>query len=356
MKVGILSFRLGMSDGISVAAGALARAFRDLGSTTVLIAGEGPVDRCVPGLSASFGAGPNRLALELALEDLDLVFVENLLTIPLHLPASRVVADVLRGRPAIVRHVDPPWQRARFAHITELPVDDPSWVHVSASRQTQRELLSQRGIGSNFVPPGLDLPSGLGDRARTRRRLGVGDDELLCIHPVRAIERKNIPAALALTEDLGGTYWLTGAAEEGYDAVAADLLANASVRTQWSSFDGISIDDAYAASDLVLFPSTVEGFGLPPIEAAFRRKLVVVGRYQVSEDLRAGGFAWPYQWEAPLIKELLGDHARLNAVLDQNWTTAVEQFSRAATTRRLRSLLDQFMGLSELSGSEQTAG
>ena len=33
----------------------------------------------------------------------------------------------LRGRPALLHHHDPPWQRDRFAHVTELPVDDPAW-------------------------------------------------------------------------------------------------------------------------------------------------------------------------------------------------------------------------------------
>jgi glycosyltransferase involved in cell wall biosynthesis len=349
MRAGILSFRLGMADGVSVAAGALANAFRDLGFSTVLIADEGPVDRRVPGLSASYGAAPARRDLELALEDLDLVVVENLLTIPLHLPASRAVADALRGRPAILRHADPPWQRARFAHVTELPADDPSWLHISVSRQTQRELETMRGIRSTTVPLGLELPAGPGDRARTRRKLGVADGELLCIHPVRAIERKNIPAALALTEYLGGTYWLTGAAEEGYDEVTASLLAQTSARTIWASFDGIDIDDVYAASDLVLFPSTWEGFGLPPIEAAFRRKLVVVGDYPVAEDLRANGFAWPYQWQGPLIKGLLADDDRRNAVLEQNWSVAVRQFSRTAMTERLAPLLQSVAGLTNVS-------
>lgn len=350
MKAGILSFRLGMADGVSVTAEALAKSVRDLGFSTVLIAGEGPVDRRVSGLSASYGAAPTRRDLELALDDLDLVVVENLLTIPLHLPASRAVADALRGRPAILRHFDPPWQRARFAHITELPADDPSWFHITVSRQAQRELETKRGIRSTIVAPGLELPVGPGDRARTRRKLGVVDGELLCIHPVRAIERKNIPVALALTEYLGGTYWLTGAAEEGYDGIVANLLAQTSARTVWSSFDGIDIDDAYAAADLVLFPSTWEGFGLPPIEAAFRRKLVVVGDYPVSDELRASGFAWPYQWQGPLIKGLLVDDNRRNAVLDHNWSVAVQQFSRTAMTERLASLVHSVVGLSNISG------
>ncbi|MEZ5227490.1 MAG: hypothetical protein R2710_12665 [Acidimicrobiales bacterium] len=55
---------------------------------------------------------PSRADLEAALDDCDLVVVENLLTIPLQLSASRVAAEVLAGRPALLHHHDRPWQRS----------------------------------------------------------------------------------------------------------------------------------------------------------------------------------------------------------------------------------------------------
>src|SRR5256885_1333196 len=79
---------------------------------------------------------------------------------------------------------------------------------------------------------GFDLDSRTGDRAGTRGRLGVEEGEILLLHPVRAIERKNVPAALALAEGCGATYWLPGPAEEGYGPALDEIVARARTRVR----------------------------------------------------------------------------------------------------------------------------
>lgn len=297
-RCAFLSFRLGGSDGVSIVAREWRRQFESLGWETVTIAGEGPVDRIVDGLAIGAGAPPTLEAVGAAIDDVDLVVVENLLTIPLNLPASRIVAQALRGRPALLHHHDPPWQRARFEHITELPPTDPAWRHVTINQLTARQF-ADRGIDAITIYNSFDTEIDLSDqprwRAAQRARLAVADDELLIVHPVRAIERKNVPAALGLAQAAGATFWLTGPAEEDYAPVLAALIESSCTRVIHEP--AIDLPSLYAAADLVVFPSLWEGFGNPPVEAAIHRRPVIVGSYPVAAEQRALGFDWPeFDW------------------------------------------------------------
>ena len=104
----IVSFRLGLSDGVSIVARLWQKMLADIGFDMVTVAGEGPVDRLVPGLGIDQLDGPDPEVFAAAVAGADLVVVENLCTIPLNLPAARTVARALAGRPAILHHHDPP--------------------------------------------------------------------------------------------------------------------------------------------------------------------------------------------------------------------------------------------------------
>ena len=286
----IVSFRLGLHDGVSVVAGTWRRALEQLGFDVVTVAGEGPVDHHLPGLAMGSTEEVSPADLDAAFAGTDLVVVENLCTIPLNLPAARRVASVLRGRPAVLHHHDPAWQQAHLAHVTELPPDDPAWRHVTINDLTRRQL-AERGIEAVTIYNGFDPDPEPGDRERTRAALDVGPDVRLLLHPVRAVPRKNIPAAVALADRLGAVYWLTGPAEDGYGP-ELDRLLDGSRVTVRRGLGQATVADAYAACDAMVFPSTWEGFGNPPIEAAFHRRPAAVGRYEVAEELRAFGFRW----------------------------------------------------------------
>lgn len=335
-----ISFRLGLTDGVSIAADAWRRCFEAQGWRTVTVAGEGPVDRIVAGLEIDAPNVPDAELLGKALADADVVVAENILTIPMNLPATRAVAAELAGRPAILHHHDPPWQRDRFADIEELPPDDPAWIHVTINAFTEQEL-AERGIAATTIYNGFDTAEARGDRERVRLALAVVDDEPLVLHPVRAIERKNVPGAIALVEAVGGTYWLTGRAEEDYDAKLSTVLGRARCRVLHSSVEQLGPDvtmaDAYAACDLVVFPSWWEGFGNPPIEAAIHRRPAAVGRYPAAEELRALGFDWLDPADVDAVAAVL--RSPPSAMLATNRAVAEEHLSLEILDQRVNALL-----------------
>ncbi|MGQ0615866.1 MAG: glycosyltransferase family 4 protein [Acidimicrobiia bacterium] len=331
----IVSFRLGLSDGVSVVASAWAQALAGLGFKVVTVAGEGPVDRLLPGLARAAPAPPEAGEIDAALADADLVVVENLCTIPMNLPASRVVGSVLRDRPAVLHHHDPPWQRARFAHITELPPDDPAWRHVVVNDLTRRQMAA-RGIAATLIYNGFDPDPAPGDRAGTRAALGLGDDDRLVAHPVRAIARKRVPEALRLAEALGATYWLLGPAEDGYGPELDSALARARCPVLHHGWPP-GMADVYAASDVVAFPSSWEGFGNPPIEAALYARPAAVGRYPVAEELRALGFRW-FDPAVPVALDTFLRHPD-PTLLAANRDLARRRFSLSQMTEDIARLL-----------------
>lgn len=336
-----VSFRLGMTDGVSVVADSWQRCFRELGWDTVTVAADGPVDRVVPGLGIDDTGGPDPARLRRALADADLVVAENILTIPLNLDASRALVAELAGRPTILHHHDPPWQRDRFAHIVELPPDDPAWHHVTINRFTEQEF-ADRGLAATTIYNGFDTTVTPGDRAAVRTALGVTDDETLVVHPVRAIARKNVPAAVELTTAIGGVYWLPGPAEEGYEDELDQILSRAGCRVLRSTLpelgDHVAMADAYAACDLVVFPSLWEGFGNPPIEAALHRRPAAVGHYPAAEELRLLGFQWLEPGDPAAVRAAV-DHPD-ELVLDRNRRIVEEYLGLGIVAGRVKELLD----------------
>ncbi len=217
---------------------------------------------------------------------------------------------------------------------TRVPEERPQVASVIYNRLREQWPL---GIDATCIYNGFDLPTRVGDRAGLRAELDVADDERLVVHPARAIARKNIGAALDLCADLGATYWLTGRAEEGYDDELARLLGEARCRVIRRPVpDRV---DLYAAADLVAFPSTWEGFGNPPVEAALHRRPVAVGDYPVAAELRSLGFDWPFPDECELLAAEL--EAPDRGRLDRNFDVAERHLSAAAMTEGLQRLLER---------------
>lgn len=333
--VAIVSFRLGVADGVSAEAEKWRRALEGLGLAVTTVAGDGVADRLVPGLGLAAGPAPDREELATALGGADVVVVENACSLPMNPAATDVLTDVLRGRRAILRHHDLPWQRERFADFPG-PPDDRQWLHVTINELSRGELAA-RGITATTIHNTFDVDAAGGDRDRARVAVGVAEDETLLVQPTRAIGRKNVAAGVALAEALGATYWLLGPTEEGYDEALDHILEAAAGRTLFGRPHGVTIADVYAASDAVVLPSTWEGFGNATIESAIHRRPLAIHPYPVAREIAAYGFRWfPVHDPEPLRAWLAAPD---DTLLDLNHAIAARHFSLDKLRDALKSLL-----------------
>jgi glycosyltransferase involved in cell wall biosynthesis len=336
-RVAVVSYRLGGTDGVSIEAAKWVRAFGQLGATVTTIAGEGKADHVVTGLAAGSTIRVDVGQLEEAMSRADLVVVENCCSLPLNPRAGRALADVLAGRPAILRHHDLAWQRRQYRHEPP-PPDDGAWWHVTVNERSRLEL-SAHGIEAVTFYNCFDPDVATGDREATRHGLGVGDAEVLVLQPTRAIPRKNVPGGVLFARALDATYWLLGPAEDGYGPELERIVDRAGVRVLRGMPAGRSMADAYAACDVVVMPSTFEGFGNPSVESALHRRPLAVGSYPVAAELRRFGFMWfdaSASGAAKTARWLATPDQRL---LDHNERVAHQRFSTGDLPERLKALV-----------------
>jgi glycosyltransferase involved in cell wall biosynthesis len=335
----LISFRLGGTDGVSVEAQKWQWALGRTGFAVHTVAGSGPVDHLLPGLSIEAPEPPTDAEIDAALGDAELVVVENLCSLPLNAPAGDAVARVLRGRRAVLHHHDLPWQRERFLGSPP-PPDDPQWVHVTVNELSRRQL-GDRGISATVIRNTFDVDPPEGDRRGTRHRLGLSADERLLLQPTRAIARKNVGGGLAVAARIGATFWLLGPAEDGYGPELEQLLAGARVPVvRGGGSDGgagIGVADAYAACDAVVLPSTWEGFGNPAVESAVYDRPLAIGSYPVAGELRAFGFRWFAHDDPEALRRWLD--APDTGLLHHNHDVARTHFALSDLPARLARLL-----------------
>ena len=221
--------------------------------------------------------------------------VENLCSLPLNPDASTVTAEALAAHagPVVFHHHDLPWQRPGLFTPDGIPPNRPESLHVTINDYS-RVQLENRGFRAVTMRNTFDLDTRPGDRDTTRATFGFASDEVVLLQPTRAIPRKNVPGAVAFANELARRdpsrrfrFWITGPVEDGFDDGFRRALDTAEMPVTIGRAPTSA--DAYAAADLVLFPSTWEGFGNPVVESIAHRKPIVVGSYPVLDEIRAFG-------------------------------------------------------------------
>jgi glycosyltransferase involved in cell wall biosynthesis len=317
--------------------------------------------------------------------ELNILLVENALTIPLNLPLGLALAEFIAetGFPTVAHHHDFYWERRRFMVncvrdyiAAAFPPSLPSIRHVVINSIAAGQLASRTGLTSMVIPNVMDFenppPPPDSYAAAARADLGVKPGERLFLQPTRIIQRKGIEHAIELTRRIGIPARLIITHAAGDEGTAyerrvrefADLLGvNVGfeadiVRTERGTApDGrkiYALDDIYPQADLVTYPSSVEGFGNAFLEAVYFRRPIVVNNYSIYEvDIKPKGFS---------VIEFLGfvDDATLESVrywldhpaetaerAERNYRLAERYYSFSALRRRLELLIADCLGESD---------
>ena len=314
--------------------------------------------------------------------ELQLLIVENALTIPINLPLGLAIAEFIAetGYPTIAHHHDFYWERQRFMVncvgdylAAAFPPNLPSIRHVVINSVAARELAWRTGLSAMLIPNVMDYehpPAPPDDYARTvRADLGLAPGEFLFLQPTRIIQRKGIEHAIELTRRVGVKAKLVishAAGDEGtaYEQrvrefarlldVTVNFEANIVQDQRGRTADGrkiYSLADVYPEADLVTYPSAIEGFGNAFLEAIYYRRLVVVNNYSIYEaDIKPKGFrvvkfdGFVDQSALDRVRYLLANPAEVQAIAEQNYQLARRHFSFGVLERRLELLLSDGLG------------
>lgn len=414
MRIGVISTRLSGTDGVSLEVEKWSKVLKRMGHELFYCAGEiggyASQGTCIPKLHfadqsvqkisrAAFdetdGVDPEKLVDDIYAyaddlraplrnfirsNDLDLIIVQNALTIPMNLPLGVCLTGLIAelGIKTIAHHHDFFWERQRYQTNrildlldTTFPSKLPTIQHVTINSIAKHRLKARRGIDSIVVPNVHDFatppPQIDAYNADFRTALGLSENTLFVLQPTRVIRRKGIEMAIELmarmelsdaqlfithrADDEGLEYWNWLKREAHVMNVKIELI-DYLVGDQRSTNDGHKIYalwDAYPHADLVTYPSTYEGFGNALLESIYFKKLTVVNRYPVYvadieplgfEMITMDGFVDDITIED--TKRILNDPSEYQRIVTKNFEIASQHFSLEVLEDKLTAILNNF--------------
>jgi len=262
--------------------------------------------------------------------EVDLLIINNIWSLAHNLAAGVAFAELVESLKlkVVAHHHDFYWERDRYAKSqypfvksileTYFPPHNRFIKHVVINLPA-REELRRRGIDAKVIPNVFDFdqPPWTTDEFNTdlRKTLGISNNDLVFLQATRIVPRKAIELSLdflslfqreCLRDLAGKTIYngrkvtkssraillLAGQPEDpdylfklkkhgekvGTTMVEAFHLIQSSRSTSPKRYD---LWDAYAVSDVVMYPSIMEGWGNQFIEGIFCRKPLVVFEYPV---------------------------------------------------------------------------
>ena len=309
--------------------------------------------------------------------DVELLILENALSIPMNIPLGLAIAELIAetGIPAIGHHHDFYWERKRFlvnciGDYLEMafPPRLPSIQHVVINSLAATEMGKRRGINVTVIPNVMDYdnPPPPPDEytASLRADLGIGPDELFFLQPTRPLQRKGIEYAFELIRRLGENVRMVishAGGDEGHEYrehirtyaklldVNVNFVSEIISTKRGTTKDGrkiYTLGDVYPHADLVTLPSLLEGFGNAFLEAVYYRRPIFINTYTIyAIDIRPKGFqaaefnGFVTEETVNHVRKILMDRAFVEEMTEHNYELGRQYYSFTVLEQHLQVLL-----------------
>ena len=249
MNIGIISARLGGTDGVSLETDKWITVLKRMGHNIFLCAGEvlTPMPECTIIPEATLFCDENlyiseksfnntetdteklesrieRLSdtIEQKLESfiiekrIGLIIIENAMAVPMHIPLGVAIGRLIErlNIRAIAHHHDFYWERERFANNNVqnyldayFPADNIDIVNIVINSPAKESLHKEKGLDSYIAPNVFDFRNtGINDiddyNRDIRRSLGIDESSYLFLQPSRIIPRKRIERSIEIVSML----------------------------------------------------------------------------------------------------------------------------------------------------------
>jgi len=313
---------------------------------------------------------------------IQLLIIENALTIPLNLPLGVAITEFIAetGIPTIAHHHDFFWERKHFLvncvwdYLNmAFPPHLPSIHHVVINSSGANQLALRTGISAMLIPNVMDFdnppPAPDDYTGSLRADMGVASDEYFILQPTRIVQRKGIEHAIEMLHRLGKKSRLvishaSGDEGDNYESRVRNYAQLLNVPTNFVTDlirdqRGVTEDgsriytlwDTYQQSDFVTYPSTIEGFGNAFLEAIYFRKPIMVNNYSIfSIDIKPKGFrvvefdGYITDSTVENVNEVLENPTFRNDMVEHNFHLGRQYYSYKVLARRLETLLSECLG------------
>jgi len=318
---------------------------------------------------------------------IDILLVENALTIPMHIPLGVAITEVIAesGIPTIAHHHDFFWERTRFLVNAvgdylrmAFPPNLHNIEHVVINSAAQEELALRTGISSLVIPNIIDFehpPVPDPERGKIiRKAIGLAEDDIIILQPTRIVQRKGIEHAIELVKALKNPQYKLvishEAGDEGFEYAewlkeyaasqgVALIIVPLRFDDPWNPRDEpsttgrrqFSLLDIYPHADFITYPSLYEGFGNAFLEAVYFHKPMLINRYAIFvRDIEPMGFdlvtmdGFLSTRTVRQVREILESPNRRAEMVAHNYAIARKHYSYDVLRKRLAYLFNLFFG------------